>query len=78
MPHSYQLPDVQASLTDEQKNSLVSICGMGFPVPRVARALKEFNGDDSKVIICVCACVCVHVCVQVHLHAHMKCNVLWL
>ena len=55
MPRPYQLPDIQASLSDELKASLVGICGMGFPAPRVARALKEFDGDDAKVgITCVC------------------------
>ena len=40
---------MQASLPLEMKESLRNISGMGFPSPRVARALKRCDGDDQKV-----------------------------
>lgn len=46
----YRLPDIQASLSVEMKESLRNISGMGFPAPRVARALKRCDGDNQKVM----------------------------
>ena len=40
---------VQANLSAEQKKELKSISGMGFPSPRVARALLKCEGDKTKV-----------------------------
>ena len=45
----FELPNIQNSLSDEEKENLLSISGMGFPVPRVARALKHFNDDNQAV-----------------------------
>ena len=39
----------QASLSAEEKREVESIAGMGFPAPRVARAVKRFNSDRTKV-----------------------------
>lgn len=40
---------LQASLSAEQKSEVSSITGMGFPSPRVARALLRCKEDKSKV-----------------------------
>ena len=45
----YSLPDIRESLTHDEKENLLSISTMGFPAPRVARALKECGGDKQKV-----------------------------
>lgn len=45
----YSLPDIRSSLTSEERENLHNIAGMGFPSPRVARALKQFEGDNQKV-----------------------------
>lgn len=40
---------MQASLSAEEKESVRNVCGMGFPAPRVARAIKRCEGDNQKV-----------------------------
>ena len=45
----YSLPDIRESLTRDEKENLLSISTMGFPAPRVARALKQCGGDKRKV-----------------------------
>lgn len=40
---------LQSTLREEQKQELKSISGMGFPSPRVARALLKSEGDRTKV-----------------------------
>ena len=39
----------QVSLSAKEEREVASIAGMGFPTPRVARAVKRFNSDRSKV-----------------------------
>ena len=39
----------QVSLSAKEEREVASIAGMGFPAPRVARAVKRFNSDRSKV-----------------------------
>ena len=45
----YFLLCLQASLSAEQKSEVSSITGMGFPSPRVARALLRCKEDKTKV-----------------------------
>ena len=40
---------LQTSLNAEQKSEMSSIAGMGFPSPRVARALLRCKEDKTKV-----------------------------
>ena len=40
---------LQASLSAEQKSEVSSIVGMGFPSPRVARAMLRCKDDKTKV-----------------------------
>ena len=39
----------QASLSVDQKSEVSSIAGMGFPSPRVARAMLRCKDDKTKV-----------------------------
>lgn len=48
-PRGYSLPDVRNTLSSDEVESLQNISGMGFPVERVARAIKQFESDDQKV-----------------------------
>ena len=45
----FRLPDIQSSLTPEEREAVTGISEMGFPTPRVARAFKSFDGDSQKV-----------------------------
>ena len=58
---------LQASLTAEQRSQVQSISSMGFPSPRVARAIKRFEGDQTKVTLpCNHEAFCLHhLCDQV-------------
>ena len=47
----------QGSLNEEQKKEMQSISGMGFPPPRVARALVKCDGNRTKVHLDRCVCV---------------------
>ena len=49
-PDQYTLPDPTASLSPKDSTTVKQIASMGFPTPRVARAIKHFN-DSSKVRI---------------------------
>lgn len=44
-----KLPDPTTSLSVSVQNLARHISEMGFPLSRVARACKSFNGDDKKV-----------------------------
>lgn len=46
----YSLPDIRESLTHDEMENLLSISTMGFPAPRVARALKQCGGDKQKAL----------------------------
>ena len=51
-PPSFRLVDPRANLSPEQKVELDSLVAMGFPPPRVARALLR-SGDKSKASVVV-------------------------
>ena len=39
----------QDKLTSEQRSEVESLSGMGFPAPRVARAVLRYEGNRTKV-----------------------------
>lgn len=49
VPPPFRLQDPQSSMSSEEKTEVKSISGMGFPLPRVARAVKRTNNDRTKV-----------------------------
>ncbi|XP_064390185.1 mucin-2-like isoform X2 [Halichondria panicea] len=49
-PKTYKLPDPMSSLTVSQKSEVKSLSGMGFPLPRVARAMLRYEGDNTKIL----------------------------
>lgn len=49
-PDRYTLPDPTASLSTKDFTTVKQMASMGFPSPRVARAIKHFD-DSSKVRI---------------------------
>lgn len=49
VPAQFALPDIQSSLSVKEREGVSSICGMGFPMARVARAYKRLDGDNQAV-----------------------------
>ena len=48
-PRTYKLPDPLPGMSAKEKATVQSLLGMGFPGPRVARAVKKFSNDRTKV-----------------------------